>query len=525
MNPLILTQARIYTGVIARPCAHALAIVNGDIVALDQAALAWQDAPGARIQDMGGALIIPGITDAHIHLMWYARGLQELDLRDLSREETMALVAQRASESPPGTWITGRGWDQNIWSDTSFPSAEELDRAAPHHPVALNAKNGHALAANSSAMAAAGVTPDTPDPVHGRIARDDRGVPTGVFFEDAIDLIGRAKPATPFESLVELLDKAQSNLLRKGITGVHDVDGTPAFAVMQELKRQKRLRIRIVKYVRLESLDAVLEAGLRSGLGDDYLRFGGLKLFADGALGARTAAMFAPYEEEPDNTGLLTLDPEQLLEIARRAASGGLALAVHAIGDRTNHLVLDVLTSVKDLAPHLRHRVEHVQLITPEDQQRLAQGGFIASMQPTHAIHDMKMADRYWGDRSRHAYTWRSLQNAGVPLAFGSDAPIEIFDPFLGLYAAVTRRSEMDGSPGPDGWHPEQRLSLPEALHAFTFGGAYAAGLEQRLGYLLPGYHADLVVLDRDIFRIPPGGLLDTQVTRVMIGGEWQDLT
>ncbi len=523
MNISILTHARIYTGSLARPWAHSLAIVDGKVAGIDQAALAWRDAPNARVENLEEALVIPGLTDAHIHLMWYARSLRELDLRDLDRGTTLARVGERAAQLPPGSWILGRGWDQNIWEDTSFPTGDELDSVAPNHPVALNAKNGHALVANSAAMQAAGVTGETADPPYGKIARDERGAPTGLFFEDAIGLINRLKPGLDLETLVDLYDEAQQNFLRQGITGVHDVDGDPAFAAAQELRRQGRQRIRIVKYVRVEALDAVINAGLRSGFGDDWLRFGGLKLFADGALGARTAAMLSPYEEEPDNVGLLTLGPEQLHEIAQRAASEGVALAIHAIGDRTNRLVLDVLESAKHVNPHLRHRVEHVQLITPEDQRRLASQGFIASMQPTHAIHDMRMADRYWGERSSQAYAWRTLQDGGARLAFGSDAPIEVFDPFLGLYAAVTRRSEQDGYPGPEGWYPEQRLTLGEALNAFTSGAAYAAGMEARVGCLVPGYHADLLVLDRDIFALPASALLDTQVVRTMVSGVWQE--
>ncbi|MBN1246826.1 MAG: amidohydrolase [Anaerolineae bacterium] len=521
MKVHLLHNARIFTGLSEHPWAHALAIVNGRIVDLDHAALAWQTAPEVVSEDMDGALIIPGLTDAHIHLMWYANGLRELDLRDLTREQTLNRVAERAARSDLGTWITGRGWDQNIWQDNSFPTAKELDRATTKHPVALNAKSGHALITNSLAMQIAGITAATPDPVHGRIDRDERGRPTGVFLEDAMGLISRAKPKPEMAALADLMDEAQDNLLARGIVGVHDVDGHPAFASMQTLQRQDRLRIRIVKYARLDALDAILGADLRSGYGDDHLRFGGLKLFADGALGARTAAMFEPYEEEPENVGILTMEPEQLEEIAQRAAANGLALAIHAIGDRTNQLVLNVLESVIPIDPSLRHRIEHVQLITEEDQQRLGRSGIVASMQPTHAIHDIRMADRYWGDRSAQAYAWRSIADAGATLAFGSDCPIEIFDPFLGLYAAVSRRSETDGYPGPDGWYSTQRLTLTEALQAYTYGAAYAAGLERSLGLLSPGYHADLAVLSHDIFELPPQALLETRVLRTMVGGVW----
>ncbi|NBD36539.1 MAG: amidohydrolase family protein, partial [Chloroflexi bacterium] len=317
------------------------------------------------------------------------------------------------------------------------------------------------------------------------------------------------------------MTEAQTHLLASGITGIHDVDGEPAFEAFQALHLARRLDVRVTKYVRRETLDAVVAAGLRSGFGDDWLRFGGLKLFADGALGARTAALFDPYEGEPDNTGVLTLSREQLRDLANRAVEAHLALAIHAIGDRTNRLVLDVLEEVAPHAPSLRHRIEHVQLIAPADQPRLARLGIVAAMQPIHAAHDWQMSDRYWGARSAHAYAWRSVLDTGAILAFGSDAPIEIFDPFAGLYAAVTRRAE-DGSPGPEGWHPEQRLTLEEALRAYTWGSAYAVRMEDRLGRLRPGYHADLIVLDRDIFTLPPEALLETNVQRAMVGGAWR---
>lgn len=524
MTIRILNNAKIYTGRPADPWARALAVVDGRVTALDDDALAWREAPGAVTEDMDQALILPGLTDAHIHMMWYANSLQELNLRGCTRQAMMDRVAARASELPPDRWITGRGWDQNIWEDAAFPTARELDRVAPAHPVALIAKSGHAMVVNTAALEAAGVTSETPDPVHGKFERDDRGQPTGVAFEHAMNRIKAEIPPIPLETTVDLMDEAQTHLLRLGITGVHDVDSEPAFAAFQALKGQGRLRIRIVKYVRRNVLDETLALGLRSGFGDDHLRFGGLKLFADGALGARTAAMFEPYESEPQNTGLLTLEPDHLREIARRAVQGGLVLAVHAIGDRTNRIVLDILEEMQPLAPDLRHRIEHVQLIEPEDQRRLADLGLVASMQPIHAVHDIGMAERYWGTRSRNAYAWRSIQEAGAVLAFGSDAPIEIFDPFAGLYAAVTRRSETDGSPGPQGWYPEQRLTLTEAIDAYTWGAAYAAGMENRLGRLIPGYHADLIVLDRDVFALPPAALLETEVARVMIGGVWQEI-
>ncbi len=524
-NIHILRNAKIYTGDAGHLWAESLAIVDGKIAGLDADALAWQDAPGVEekdTEDMNGALIIPGLIDSHIHLMWYARSLRQLQLRGLSRAALLAEVAARAADLPPGEWITGRGWDQNIWADDSFPTREELDRVAPAHPVALTAKSGHALVANSAALRAVGITDETPDPAaDGKLGRNARGRPNGMFFENAVPLISQAVPDLPLATLCDAMAEAQTHLLAAGITGIHDVDGEPAFEAFQALHLAQRLNIRVTKYVRQESFDAVLGAGLRSGFGDDWLRFGGLKLFADGALGARTAALFDPYEGEPGNTGVLTLTREQLRDLARRAVDAHIGMAIHAIGDRTNRIVLDVLEEVASRAPALRHRIEHVQLIAPADQPRLARLGVVAAMQPIHAAHDWRMADRYWGARSAHAYAWRSLLDEGTILAFGSDAPIEIFDPFAGLYAAVTRRAE-DGSPGPEGWYPEQALTLEEALHAYTWGSAYAVQMENRLGRLRPGYHADLLVLDRDIFALPPEALLETQVQRAMVGGAWR---
>lgn len=522
MTVHLLKNARFYTGDRQQPWTDALALVDERIVATGAAALDWATAPHARVEDLGGAAVLPGLVDAHVHLMWYALSLAALELRDLSREALLAAVARQAAATPPGTWIQGRGWDQNLWADTHFPTAAELDAPAPHHPVLLIAKNAHAAVANTAALRLAGLDAAAPDPQHGRFGRKTDGRLDGMLFEYAVDAVADAIPAPTVAQVADAMRAAQPLLLRTGLTGVHDVDGPPAFAALQALHQEGALHLRVAKYVRLEALAGMLAVGLRSGYGDDWLRFCGLKLFADGALGARTGAMFAPYAGEPENTGLLTLEPEALRAIARQAVEGGLALAIHAIGDRANHLVLDVLEEVRPLNPALRHRIEHVQLLIPADIPRLAQLGVVASMQPIHAPHDRAMAERYWGARARYAYAWRSLLETGAVLAFGSDSPIEPFDPLLGLHAAVTRRHERDGAPGPEGWQPQERLSLTAALEAYTWGAAYAAGQERRLGRLLPGYLADLVVLDRDIFALPPEALLETHVQRVMVGGQWR---
>ncbi len=522
MDICLLKNAHFYTGDRQHPWTDALALADARIIAVGAAAQDWATAPHARIEDLGGAMVLPGLVDAHVHLMWYALGLAELDVRNLSREALLAAVAGRAAAIPPGNWIRGRGWDQNLWANNCFLTAAELDAVAPAHPVLLLAKNAHAAVANTAALRLAGLAPFAPDPLHGRFGRTQNGALDGMLFEAAVASVEDAIPAPTISEVAAAIRVAQPLLLKTGLTGVHDVDGGPAFAALQLLHQQGDLRLRVAKYVRLEALDGVLEVGLRSGHGDDWLRFCGLKLFVDGALGARTGAMNAPYAGEPENTGLLTLDPAVLRDIARRAVEGGLALAIHAIGDRANHLVLNVLEEVRPLNLALRHRIEHVQLLCVEDLPKFAQLGIVASMQPIHAPHDWRMAERYWGARCGLAYAWRSILRTGAVLAFGSDAPIEIFDPLLGLYAAVTRRHEHDGSPGPDGWQPQERLILIEALEGYTGGAAYAIGQEQHLGRLLPGYLADLVVLDRDIFASPPEALLETRIRRVMVGGEWR---
>jgi predicted amidohydrolase YtcJ len=328
------------------------------------------------------------------------------------------------------------------------------------------------------------------------------------------------------EGLVGMLRTAQPGLWRLGLTGVHDFDRRDCFTALQLLHASGELKLRVLKSLPLDDLPQAVGLGLRSGFGDDMLRIGNVKGFMDGALGPQTAAMLAPYEGSPDDCGILIMDADELFEHARLAAQSGLSMAVHAIGDRAVHQALEAFRQLRDYerdvlgTPGLRHRIEHVQLVHPDDLGGLAELEIIASMQPLHATSDMLMADRHWGERTSLAYAPRAQLQAGGRLIFGSDAPVETPNPFLGLHAAVTRRRE-DGSPGPDGWHPEQRLSLTEALCGFTAGAAYAAGMEDRLGRLSPGCLADLIALATDPFACDPHELQFLQPTRTMVGGEW----
>ena len=532
----LLINGRIYTMDAGCPRASALAIAGERVLAVGDDPSALRDllAPGGEVLDLGGRCVIPGLTDSHIHFTWYALGLRALDLTGATTlDEMLALVAKQAQETVPGErwaesaegWIIGRGWDQERWPERCFPTAADLDTVAPAHPVMLRAKSGHALVANSLALRLAGVTAETLDPPGGRIGRDAQGRPDGMLFEgSAMDLVTGLIPSPGPEETDHALREAFLSAWRVGLTAIHDVDSPPAFAAYQRLRARGELGLRVVKYLPADALDCALEISLRAGLGDDWLRVGGIKVFADGALGPRTAAMLAPYEGEPENVGVLTIDEEPLHELARKAVAGGLPLAVHAIGDRANRMVLDVLAGVGQEGGEgrggLRHRIEHVQLLHPDDVSRLAALGVVASMQPIHATQDCEMADRYWGERCATGYAWRSLLEAGTVLAFGSDCPVEDLNPFLGIHAAVTRRRS-DGFPGPEGWYPRQRLTVEEAVRGYTLGAAYAAGLEDRLSSLVPGKLADLVVLDRDIFTCDSTAIAETRVVATMIGGRF----
>lgn len=533
---IVLHNARIYTLDARRPTASAIAIDSGRILALGEEQEILAEFGGRkRALDLAGRAVIPGLTDAHFHLQHYALGLKKIDCQTESRAECLRRVAERARSAPPGSWILGHGWNQNDWPE-GFGSAADLDAIAPHHPVYLTAKSLHAAWANSAALRLAGLSAQSPDPPGGRIQRDERGNPSGILLESAATLVASAIPEPSTEQIAQAIREAQPHLWRVGLTGVHDFDQKACFTALQLLRDSGELRLRVVKSIPLEALPVAIEAGLRSGFGDDFLRIGAVKAFADGALGPRTAAMLEPYEGEPDNRGMLLLDEEALFEHGRLSAANGLSLAVHAIGDRANREVLkafarlrafekELKSPAEDQAgeaarPPLRHRIEHVQIIHPQDAPRLAELGLIASMQPVHVLSDYPAANRYWGERAEFSYAWRMLLEHGASLAFGSDAPVESPNPFWGLHAAVTRR-RADGSPGPQGWYPRQKLTLAEALHGFTAGAAYAAGLEGRLGKLAAGFLADLLVLEADPFACEPEQLREIRPLAAMVAGEW----
>lgn len=518
----VLHNARIYTLDRARPTASAVAIDHGRVIAAGGDELRSLAEPHTWV-DMRGQTILPGLIDAHLHLQGYALSLQKINCGTATLEECLHRVAARAAQTPSGEWILGHGWNQNEWG--GWPSAADLDAVAPDHPVYLTAKSLHAAWANTRALKLAGIAAGASDPRDGQIQRDARGQPSGILLESAADLVSRHVPEPDVESLANAIELAQRALWEFGLTGVHDFDRRDCFVALQQLHSEGRLKLRVIKNLPVELLDQACELGLRTGFGDEWLRIGSIKAFMDGALGPRTAAMFQPYDGEPDNRGMLNYDSERLLELARKAADAGLGMTVHAIGDKANHEVLDAYEHLRAYEaekrlPPLRHRIEHVQLLHADDAMRLAQLNVVASMQPLHATSDMLMADAYWGERAALSYAWKTQLDAGAPLAFGSDAPVESPNPFLGIHAAVTRR-RADGSPGPEGWRPNQRLELQQALEGYTLGAAYAAYTEQRQGKLADGCFADLIVLHEDPFSVEPDQLGRLRPSATMIDGEW----
>jgi hypothetical protein len=520
MTDLRLVNASIHTLHPPRPHTQALAIRDEVIVAAGSNAEIESALPHAPALDLGGRCVLPGLIDAHMHMEWYTLGLQMIDAETATLDECLRRVAERAQATPRGQWIRGHGWNQTRWA--GFPSAADLDAVAPEHPIYLTSKSSHAGWANTAALRLAGITPNTPAPPGGEIQHDAHGWPTGILFETALTLVDRLIPTLSVDELADQMRPAIEKLWRFGHTSVHDFDGKRSLAAWQVLRERDALGLRVCKTIRVAHLDHAIGLGLRSGFGDDWIRLGNVKVFMDGALGPRTARMIEPYIGEPENYGITVTDPEELSEQAARAAANGLAMTVHAIGDKAGHDLLNVYERLqRGSRPLLRQRYEHVQILHPNDFNRLGELGVIASMQPVHATSDMLMADRYWGARNEGAYAWRTQLKAGAVLAFGSDAPIESPNPFEGLHAAVTRR-RADGSPGPDGWYPEQRLTVEEALRGYTLGAAYAGYMENKIGSLAPGKLADLIVVDRDPFTCDPMAIKNTQVLGTMVGGEWK---
>jgi hypothetical protein len=523
---LVVLNAKIHTADVNRPVAEALAVRGGRIAFVGSArgALALAG-PRTEKLDLAGRTVIPGMVDAHAHLLGLGQALRTVDLVGTrSYEEVVARVAERANTVRPGEWIGGRGWDQNDWADTRFPTHAALSRAVPNNPVYLTRVDGHAALVNGKALALAQVTAATADPTGGRFIRDSSGAPTGVLIDAAQGIVGRVIPAPSRAELRErtLIAIAEAN--RWGLTGIHDAGvGPEGIAVYEDLAREGRYNLR--NYVMIRSNDSTLDAFMRrgpqNGLHGGRLWIRAIKLSADGALGSRGAALLEPYADDAGNTGLITTPPERIKSVAVRALRTGFQLNVHAIGDRANRMVLDQFAAALREVPVADHRfrIEHAQILRYQDIPRFAELDVIPSMQGSHQASDMYWVPARIGwSRSEGAYAWRSLLNTGVVIPNGSDFPVEAVNPLISFHAFVTRQ-DADGYPA-GGWFPAQRTTREEALLSMTLWPAYAAFMEGESGTLTAGKVADFVVLDRDIMTVAPEEILRAAVVLTVLGGK-----
>lgn len=523
MDTIALTNARFYTFNPDLPIAERLIIQNRKIIAAGRAdEISLDSFPKAEIFDLQGMTVLPAITDSHIHLLEYGLSLCRVACETATLQECLQKVRESVEKIPEGRWLLGHGWNQNIWTDGS-PEKKQLDHFSPNNPIYLTHKSLHSSWANSAALKAAGITINSPDPLGGLIGRDEDGEPNGLVYESAMRLVESVIPK-PVESEREAaLKAAQTELQRFGISRVHDFDNWDCYETLSRMEKDGDLKLRVVKNIPFPNLDQAIEAGIKSGMGSEMLSFGWLKLFADGALGPQTAAMLSPYAGS-ESKGMLFLDSEMLIEIGQKAMSAGISLAVHAIGDRANREVLNGYAQLKEdgfiSLPSLNPRIEHVQLISPDDIPRLAQLGVTAAMQPIHAVSDRDMADRYWGDRCENAYAWNSVLRTKANLIFGSDAPVESPNPFWGLYSAVSR-SSIGKEAARSVWTPQQRIKLNEALSAYIKQPHLTVKPGSITGRLQEGYSADLMVLPSDIFNVPEEEIAYLMPAATMVNGEW----
>jgi len=519
---LAVVNARAWTGNPAQPWAEAVAARGGRIVAVgDTAAVRKLVSPETRVIDAHGEMLLPGLIDAHVHFLVGGFSLTSVQLREArTKAEFVERLRAFAATQPKGTWITGGDWDNHNWGG-EWPTRQWIDAATPDNPVWINRLDGHSSLANSAALAAAGVTRATADVAGGTIVRDAAGEPTGIFRDNAKTLIDRAVPPPTAAACDGALDAAMRYVAAQGVTSVGHMGTWNDLAVFERADNAHRLRTRIYAAVPLSTWQRLETTVAAHGRGDDYLRIGGLKGYVDGSLGSHTAAFLEPFTDAPGDRGLLVNTPENLYQWTADATRAGLQVIVHAIGDRAIRLQLDIVERVeREQHPaDPRFRIEHAQHIAPADIARFGQLGVIASMQPYHAIDDGRWAEKVIGpERIKTTYAFRSLLDTRARLAFGSDWDVAPATPLEGIYAAVTRRT-LDGK-NPGGWVPEQKITVEEALRAYTSGAAYAQFAEKEKGTLEPGKLADFVLIDRDVTRIPPPEIRDARVLVTVVGGE-----
>ena len=520
---LLLVNGVIYTGDPARPRAEAVAIRGERIVAVGSTreirALAG---PHTRVVDLQGRFTMPGFNDAHVHLANAGQAKLAVDLEGAkSLAEFQQRIRARLKEYKPGEWITGRGWDHTLWLEKKFPRRADLDTVSREHPMVFTRVDGHVAVTNSLALAKAGITRQTKDPPGGSIERDASGEPTGMLKETAMGLVfSSVPPLTPAQRR-RGIELALAEAAGFGVTSLQDNSTWADFLVYEQLKKEGKLTARITEWLPfLESLPGLQQMRRHGGTTDAWLKTGALKAVLDGALGSRTAALLEPYADDPPNPGIVRIEPEQLRQMAIERDKAGFQLAFHAIGDAANRLALDTFAAVRATngARDRRFRIEHAQVVAPQDFARMAGLGVIASMQPVHESSDMRWAEARLGpERSKGAYAWRTMLKNKVPMAFGTDYPVEPINPMRGLYACVTRELPEGGPAG--GWQPQEKISLDDCIRAYTAAAAYAEFEEGKKGQIKAGQFADIVVLSADITEAAPRQLLQTEVLQTFVGG------
>jgi predicted amidohydrolase YtcJ len=534
-----LPQIILHNGILAtqdpaRPMAQAVAVYKGKILALGQDEDVLDLAgPDTEKIDLDGRLVLPGMMDSHFHFYDWALGRQQLELaNEKSIQHLLDRVSRKVKELADRNWILGQGWNEFDWPEAIMPDRDRLDEVAPDHPVALWRCDLHLVAVNSMALRLAGINRDTRNPEDGVIEKDASGRPTGILRELAPNLVRAVIPDPTSAEIVAAMQDGIAHLHSLGLTALHDVrlmgglEGASALKAWQVLNESKKLDLRCWVSLPGERLDEAVGLGLRTGMGDDCLRIGHLKYFADGGMGARTAWMIEPYLDAGYGMPLASMD--SLKQAVQRAEKAGLAVIIHAIGDRANR---EIITLFEELAkvrksntadaydpPHLPHRIEHTQMIRSEDIKRLAKLGMAACVQPHNMILDINMIDASVGKRGRHTYAYREMVDAGIPLLLSSDAPVCDPSPLVGIHAAVTRQRQ-DGTPDA-GWYPDQRIRVKQAVRGYTTIPAAFYGRSRELGSISPGKWADVIVLNQNIFHIDPMQIADTRVEMTLFGGE-----
>jgi predicted amidohydrolase YtcJ len=502
--------------------AQALAVSGSNIIAAGtNEEIQKLKGPQTQVIDLGGHFVMPGFNDAHVHLG--SGGFEKLNV-DLvgskSLDDMKQRIAARVKTAAPGEWIVGRGWDHTLWTEQKTPTREDIDSVTNGHPAIFNRVDGHIAIANSAALKAAGITAQTPDPHGGKIDRDDKGDATGILRETAMSLVGEKIPPPTSAQRRKAAELALQDAARWGITSAQDNSDWEDFLTYQQMEKEGKLTLRISEWLPFDAPPAqLLRARQYHSQDDPMLHTGMLKGFMDGSLGSRTAAMLAPYNDDPKNSGIPRYEQDKLNAMAAERANDGFQIGFHAIGDRGARMALDAFAYAiqKSNKKNLRFRIEHDQVVSPDDFKKYKGLGVIASVQPNHLLTDMNWAESHIGpERAKHSYPWKEFEDNGIPLAFGTDYPVEPITPFRGLYAAITRKNEV----GTKEYYPEQKLTIDHAIYAYTIGAAYAEFAEEKKGSLTPGMLADFVVLDRDITKIAPPEILKTRVLRTIVGGK-----